>query len=70
MLRIAAGRMMRRGTAAMSFVACRSRLCRMRTVHRARVQHPRIAEYSGEPERKQRGEGASPGGQAIHDSER
>lgn len=34
------------------------RLTRMRAVHRARMQHARVAEYSGEPEREQRGEGA------------
>jgi hypothetical protein len=31
------------------------------------MQHAWVAEYSGEPEREQRGEGAGPGGQAMHD---
>jgi hypothetical protein len=34
------------------------------------MQHPRVAEYSGEPERKERGEGAGPCGQAIHDPQK
>ena len=36
----------------------RAALHRVRAVHRARVQHPRIAEDDGEPEREQRGDGA------------
>ena len=45
----------------------RRRLIRVCAVHRARMQHTRVAEYSGEPEREQRDEGARPDGQALHD---
>lgn len=46
------------------------RLHRVRTMHRARMQHARVAEYSGEPEREQRDDGARQGGQAIHDPQK
>lgn len=59
------------GRSAMAIMArTRCRQTRMRAMHRARMQHPRVAEYSGEPERKERGEGASPGRQALHDPQK
>lgn len=57
-------RCMRRTMATMATMAT---MPTMATVHRARVQHPRVAKHHGEPEREQRVQRSGQAGKATHE---